>query len=349
MLVPRVGRAGSSLVSQTHLASARRYVQLRACPRDVAEALAGGEEDLVARPVVALALAQAELYRLGTAQGDGEAQGGLERRAEGPGRERGVEGQGQHLGDAALAERDAGGGEDAAVEEVVLREARLDSFAAVQGGEHHARAAHEMPGARETAQGQAGAVAPDRLVLQVQRLVEREGADPVVEEEPPGGLGVDGQLVGAPLAPLAQGEARVQHERQALHAVDGLAELASVYVSPSRNRVSARTMLAAASFGPSTVIRSIRKRAGSSRARAGGTARRRKARLQRVRVLTCGVLTCENLQRRARAANGAWLQPHLKGKADAVPLLQGTDAPMSLLRAVCRTEGVWKSIHRRGV
>jgi hypothetical protein len=172
-----------------------------------------------------------------------------------------------------------------------------------------------MPDSREAAQGHAGAVAPHGFVLQVQRLVEREGADIVVEEEPPVGLDVDGQLVGAPLAPLAQGEAGVEHERQALHAVDGLPEL----------RLGVRAPFAQQGLGADDVDRGL---LGSLDGDPfDQEARRLLQGLGRVHGQQeegdAPERACPHVRKpptTGTGRHGAWLQPHRKGKADAVSL-----------------------------
>ncbi len=186
---------------------------------------AARQQHLFLGAVVPPAVAHRELDRLRTAQRDGEAERVADGLVEGPRGEGGIEPEGEHLGDAAPVAGDAGAGEDAAMEQVVLREAHLDPFLAVHGREHHPRAPHEVPRPGEPDERQAGAVAADGLVPQHQGLLEHEGADPGVEEEPPRRLDLDEQLVGAAPAPLAQGEAGVEHERQAVDPVDRLPEL----------------------------------------------------------------------------------------------------------------------------
>ena len=59
-------------------------------------------------------------------------------------------------------------------------------------------------------------------------LIEAGELVAAVEEEPAGGMGLDHQLIGAALAPLAQREVGAEHERQPVHAGDGLPEVVLV-------------------------------------------------------------------------------------------------------------------------
>ncbi len=223
--MPRVGRKGSSLVSYTPFPLGPLILQLSRLGEELLHLVRRVLEHAAMALRLAAAVAQRDLDGLAAAQGNREPQGQLARRLEAPGRERRIEGEGEHLGDAAEVPRHPGARQDAAMEEVVLREAQLQAVAGVEGAEQLARAADEEPAAHHASDRGAAVLAAEGLVLEVERALEGEGADPLIEEEPARRLHRDHQLIGAPPAPLAQGETGVEHEGQAVNAVDGQPQL----------------------------------------------------------------------------------------------------------------------------